>query len=89
MDNNDYKLIEVNLLQADRAIEIFKIDLSPTSLRSLAIHIARHTLGMLGTEPKPLDLVAVIMGLMLKLTCDKEVRAFLKAEETADAATNK
>lgn len=88
MDNDDYKLIEASLLQADKAIKIFKIDLSPTSLHSLAIHIARHTLGMLGAEPKPIDLVAVIMGLMLKLTCDKEVQAFLKAEEAADATTD-
>lgn len=86
MDNNDYKLIKASLLRGDSAIEIFKIDLSPTSLHSLARHIARHTLGMLGAEPRPIDLVAVIMGLMLKLTCDKEVQAFLKAEEAADVA---
>lgn len=89
MSNNNYKLIKAALSQADNALEIFKIGLSPTSSESLARHIARHTLGMLSAEPKPIDLICVLIGLMLKLTCDKEVRAFLKAEEAADAATDK
>ena len=88
MANNNYDLVKAAMLQADRALEIFKLDLSPTSLESLARHIARHTLGMLSAEPKPIDLVCIIIGLALKLTCDKEVQAFLKAEEAADAATD-
>lgn len=86
--NNNYELIKASLSQADKALEIFKIDLSPTSSEALARHIAKHTLGMLGAAPKPMDLMGILIGLMLKLTCDKEARAFLKAAEAADAATD-
>lgn len=82
---NNYELIKVCLSQADEALRIFKIGLSPTSSESLARHIARHALSMLSAEPRPKDLICILVGLMLKLTCDKEVRAFLKAEEAADA----
>lgn len=85
MDNSSYKLIKASLSQADWALGIFKIDLSPTSLDSIAKHIARHALAMQDADPKPMDLIAIIIGLMLKLLCDKEVQAFLKAEEAADA----
>lgn len=85
MSSTDYKLVKASLLQADRALAIFKIGLSPTSLQSLAKHIARHALAMQNADPKPMDLIAIIIGLMLKLLCDKEVQAFLKAEEAADA----
>ena len=84
MHDVDYKLVKASLLQADWALGIFKIDLSPTSLESLAKHIARHALAIQDADPKPMDLIAIIIGLMLKLTCDKEVRAFLKAEEAAN-----
>lgn len=85
MHDVDYKLVKASLLQADGALRIFKIGLSPTSLDILAKHIARHALAMLNADPKPMDLIAIVIGLMLKLTCDKEVRAFLKAEEAANA----
>ena len=85
MKSADYKLVSANLWYADKALEIFKIDLSPTSLDSIAKHIARHVHAMQSADPKPTELIAVIVGLMLKLTCDKEVQAFLKAEEAADA----
>lgn len=85
MSNVNYELVKASLLQADGALGIFKIGLSPTSLESLAKHIAQHALAMQDVDPKPMDLIAIIIGLMLKLLCDKEVRAFLKAEEAADA----
>lgn len=85
MSNADYELVKASLSQADGALRIFKIGLSPTSLESLAKHIARHALAMQYADPKPMDLIAIVIGLMLKLTCDKEVRAFLKAEEVANA----
>lgn len=85
MHSNHYNLIRASLLQADRALEVFNIGLSPTSLEALARHIAKHALGIAAAEPKPMDLIAIILGLMLKQTCDKEVQAFLKAEEAADA----
>lgn len=85
MDNNDYKLVKASLLNADHALAIFKTGLSPTSLYSIAEHIAKHTVAMLKAEPGCMDLIPIIIGLMLKQTCDKEVQAFLKAEEAADA----
>ena len=88
MDNN-YKLITTSLWYADHALAVFKIGLSPTSLYSIAEHIAKHTAAMLAAGPGCMDLVPIIIGLMLKQTCDKEVQAFLKAEEAADAATDK
>lgn len=88
MDNN-YKLIKASLLHADRALAIFKIGLSPTSLYSITEHITKHIAAMLAAGPGCMDLVPIIIGLMLKQTCEKEVQAFLKAEETADATTDK
>lgn len=85
MPSNNYNLVSTSLSYADDALAIFKTDLSPTSLEVLARHIAKHALYMAKAEPKPMDLIAIILGFMLKQTCDKEVRAFLKAEEVADA----
>lgn len=83
--DNDYHIIKPCLSVADEALNIFKRGLSPTSLDSLANHISGHILGMLTAKPSQMHLVMLVAGLMLKLTCDKEVRAFLKAEEAADA----
>lgn len=85
MSNAKYKLVRASLSQADGALEIFRMGLSPTSLDSIANHTARHALAMLDAKPEHVDLVAIVIGLMLKLTCDKETRAFLKAEEAANA----
>ncbi len=84
MPSNNYNLVSTSLSYADDVLAIFKINLSPTSLESLAKHIARHALAMAVAQPEPMDLIGVIVGLLLKLTCDKEARAFLKAEETAN-----
>jgi hypothetical protein len=64
----------------------FKRNFSPTSLEAIATHIAKHAIAMSMSKPDPVNLIGVIVGLELKLTCDKETRAFLKAEEAADAA---
>lgn len=85
MSNDVYKLIKFSISQADNALKIFKIGLSPTSLDSIAEHVVKHTNAMLAAGPGCMDFVPIIIGLMLKSTCDKEVRAFLKAEEAADA----
>lgn len=87
--DNDYKLIKNTLSYADDALRVFKLHLSPTSLEAIASHIMKNTFGMLAATPKTIDLIPIIIGLMLKLTCEKEVQAFLKAEETADATTDK
>lgn len=89
MSNADYKLVELSLSQADGALDIFKKGLSPTSLDSIARHTTTHLNAMLSAGPGCIDLVPIIIGLMLKLTCDKEARAFLKAEEAADAVQDK
>lgn len=86
MDKTCYKLIKASISQADKASEIFKIDLSPTSLEALAKHVAKHALAMAAAKPEPMNLIGIILGLVLKQTCGNEVRAFLKAEEAADAA---
>lgn len=88
MSSNSYKFIKASLSRADGALAIFKIGLSPTSLEALAEHVAKHIHAMLGAGAGCMDLVPIIMGLMLKQTCDKEVQAFLKAEEAADATTD-
>lgn len=85
MPNNNYDLVRTSLSYADDALAIFKIGFSPTSLEAIAKHIAKHAIAMSMSNPDPMNLIGVIAGLALKLTCDKEVRAFLKAEETADA----
>ena len=89
MDKTCYKLVKASISQADEALRIFKIGLSPTSLESLTKYITWHALAMQDVGPKPMDLIGIIIGLMLKLLCDKEVQAFLKAEEAADAAQDK
>lgn len=86
MSSNDYKLVKASLLHADRALAIFKIGLSPTSLYSIAEHLAKHVSAMLAAGPDSMDFIPIVIGLMLKLTCDKEVQALLKAEEAANAA---
>lgn len=85
MPNNNYDLVRASLSYADDALAIFKIGLSPTSLDAIAAHIAKHAIAMSMYEPDPMNLIGVIAGLALKLTCEKEVKAFLKAEEAADA----
>lgn len=85
MPSNNYNLVSTSLSYADDALAIFKIGLSPTSLEAIAKHIAKHTIAMSMSEPDPVNLIDVIIGLALKLTCEKEVKAFLKAEEAADA----
>lgn len=85
MSDANYKLVKASLSQADGALKIFKMNLSPTSLDSLATHTAQHIRAMLAAEPGCMDLVPIIAGLMLKFTCEKEARAFLKAEEAANA----
>jgi hypothetical protein len=58
-------------------------------LEAIATHIAKHaialSMSMSMSKPDPVKLIGIIVGLQLKLTCDKEARAFLKAEEAADA----
>lgn len=87
--SNNYGLIDCALRAAGRQLDIFKIGLSPTSLETLANHIGKHTLAMIAVQPNKIQLIGIIIGLCIKLTCEKEVRAFMKAEEAADAATNK
>lgn len=89
MPNTDYKLVKTSLLHADRALAVFETGLSPTSLYSIAEHVAKHTAAILAAGPGCMDLIPIVIGLMLKQTCGKEVKAFLKAEEVADAATDK
>ena len=85
MPSNNYGLVSTSLSYADDALAIFKRDFSPTSLEAIATHIAKHAIAMSMSKPDPVNLIGVIVGLQLKLTCDKEARAFLKAEEAADA----
>jgi len=85
MPSNNYNLVSTSLSYADYVLAIFKRDFSPTSLEAIATHITKHTIAMSMSEPDPVNLIGVIVGLALKLTCDNEARAFLKAEETADA----
>lgn len=87
--SNNYGLIDCALRDAGRQLDIFKIDLSPTSLETLATHIGKHSCAMMASQPAKIQLIGIIMGLCIKLTCEKEARAFMKAEEAADAATNK
>lgn len=84
MLSNSYNLVNVSLSYADGALAIFKRDFSPTSLEAIAKHIAKHTIAMSVSEPDPMNLIGIIVGLELKLICDKEARAFLKAEEAAN-----
>lgn len=85
MPNNNYDLVRASLSYADDALAIFKRDFSPTSLEAIATHIAKHAIAMSMSKPDPINLIGVIIGLQLKLICDKEARAFLKAEEATNA----
>lgn len=89
MSSNNYNLVSTSLSYADGALAIFKRDFSPTSLEAIAKHVAKHALAMAVAKPEPMDLIGIILGLILKQTCGNEVRAFLKAEEAADAAQDK
>lgn len=84
MPSDNYNLVSTSLSYADEALVIFKRDFSPTSLEAIARHIAKHTIAMSMSEPDPMNLIGTIVGLELKLICDKEARAFLKAEEAAN-----
>lgn len=84
MPSNNYNLVSTSLSYADDALAIFKRDFSPTSLEAIATHIAKHAIAMSISKPDPMSLIGVIVGLQLKLICDKEARAFLKAEEAAN-----
>jgi hypothetical protein len=86
MPSNNYNLVSTSLSYADDVLAMFKINFSPTSLEAIATHIAKHAIAMSMSKPDPMSLIGVIVGLALKLTCDKEARAFLKAEEAANAA---
>lgn len=85
MPSNNYNLVSTSLSYADDALAIFKRNFSPTSLEAIATHIAKHAIAMSMSKADTMNLIGVIVGLQLKLTCDKEARAFLKAEEAADA----
>lgn len=84
MPNHNYDLVSTSLSYADDALAIFKRDFSPTSLEAIATHIAKHALAISMSKPDPINLIGAIVGLELKLICDKEARAFLKAEEAAN-----
>lgn len=86
MPSNNYNLVNISLSYADDALAIFRRNFSPTSLEAIATHIAKHTLAISMSNPDPINLIGAIVGLELKLTCDKEARAFLKAEEAANDA---
>lgn len=85
----DIGLITAALKASDDFLNIFKKDLSPISLEAVNDHIANHTIGLLQSGARVMSLIPILMGLGIRCTCDKEVRAFLKAEEAANAATNK
>lgn len=85
MPSDNYNLVSTSLSYADDALAIFKRDFSPTSLEAIATHIAKHTIAISISEPDLINLIGALIGLELKLICDKEARAFLKAEEAADA----
>ena len=85
MPSNNYNLVSISLSYADDALAIFKRNFSPTSLEAIATHIAKHAIAMSMSKPEPMDLIGIILGLMLKQTCGNEARAFLKAEEAANA----
>lgn len=84
MPSNNYNLVSTSLSYADNTLAIFKRNFSPTSLEAIAVHIAKHAIAMSIAKPDPMSLIGIIVGLQLKLLCDKEVLAFLKAEETAN-----
>lgn len=81
----DICLITAALKASDDFLNIFKKDLSPTSLKAVGDHIAWITTGLLQSGAHVLNLIPVLIGLGIRCTCDKEVQAFLKAEEAANA----
>lgn len=85
----DIGLIKAALKASDGFLNIFKKDLSPTSLEAVSDHIAEHTIDLLRSGAHVPDLIPILIGLGIKCTCDKEVQAFLKAEEAANAAQDK
>lgn len=90
MKHNDYYgLIDCALRDAEEQLDIFKKGLSPTALEAVGKHIVEHSIAMGMVKPDMFQLIGIIMGLCIKLTCEKETRAFLKAEEAADAAQDK
>lgn len=82
----DIGLIKTALKASDGFLNIFKKDLSPTSLEAIGDHIAEHTIGLLRSGAHGPALIPILIGLGIRCTCYKEVQAFLKAEEAADAA---
>ena len=85
----DIGLIKAALKASDDFLNVFKTDLSPTSLEAIGDHIAEHTIDLLRCRARGCDLIPILIGLCIRCTCDKEVQAFLKAEEAADAAQDK
>ena len=85
----DIGLITAALKASDGFLNIFKKDLSPTSLEAVGDHIANHTIGLLQARAHVPDSIPILIGLGIRCTCDKEVQAFLKAEEAANAAQDK
>ena len=85
----DIGLIKAALKVSDNFLNVFKKDLSPTSLEAIGDHIAEHTIGLLRSGAHVTDLIPILIGLGIRYTCDKEVQAFLKAEEAANAAQDK
>ena len=85
----DIGLIKTVLKASDSFLNVFKKDLSPTSLEAIGDHIAKHTTALLMSRTRVLSMIPILIGLGIRCTCDKEVQAFLKAEEAANAAQNK
>lgn len=85
----DIGLITTSLKASDGFLNIFKKDLSPTSLEAVGDHITVHTISLLQSGACVPNLIPILIGLCIRCTCDKEVRAFLKAEEAANAAQDK
>lgn len=82
----DATLITAVLKAGDDFLNSFKQGLSPTSLKAVGDHIAIYSIGLLKSDAHVPDLIPILIGLCIRCTCDKEVQAFLKAEEATDAA---
>ena len=85
----DIGLIKAALEVSDNFLNVFKKDLSPTSLEAIGDHIAKYTTALLMSGAHVTDVIPILIGLSIRCTCDKEVQAFLKAEEAANAAQDK
>ena len=85
----DIGLIKAALEVSDDFLNVFKKDLSPTSLEAIGDHIAKLTTGLLMSGAHVTALIPILIGLGIRCTCDKEAQAFLKAEEAANAAQDK